>query len=82
MRRKPTGFARQKIIVKHKEWLDFDEWLAQQWAADRRYSEATVHNINYSLDRQKQAERHKAFEENAKKHNIPIPKKKKEPWED
>lgn len=39
-------------------------------------------NIGYALDQQKQQERHKAFVENAKKHNIPIPKKKKEPWED
>jgi len=39
-------------------------------------------NIGYALDQQKQQERHKAFVENAKKkHNIPIPKKKKEPWE-
>ena len=35
-------------------------------------------NIGYALDQQKQQERHKAFVENAQKHNIPIPKKKKE----
>lgn len=79
MGRKPTGFARQKIVVKHKEWLDFYEWLAQQREADRRYSEATIHNINYAIDQQKLAERHKAFEENARRHGIPIPKKKEEP---
>ena len=49
--------------------------------ANYRYADAVRSNIGYALDQQKQQERHKAFVENAKKHNIPIPKKKKEPWE-
>ena len=81
MGKSPTGFARQKIVVRYSEWLDFDEWLAQKREADRRYSEATAQNIRYAHDQQKQAARHKAFVENAKKHGIPIPKKKAL-WED
>lgn len=81
MGRKPTGFARQKIVVRHKEWLEFDEWIAQRREANKRYSELTTQNINYAIDQERKAVRHKAFVENAKKHGIPIPKKK-EPWEE
>ena len=82
MGKKPTGYARQKIIVQHKTWVPFDEWIYQRNEANYRYADAVRSNIGYALDQQKQQERHKAFVENAKKHNIPIPKKKKEPWED
>lgn len=27
MGKKPTGYARQKIIVQHKTWVPFDEWI-------------------------------------------------------
>ena len=82
MGKKPTGYARQKIIVQHKTWVPFDEWIYQRNEANYRYADAVRSNIGYALVQQKQQERHKAFVENAKKHNIPIPKKKKEPWED
>ena len=82
MGKKPTGYARQKIIVQHKTWVPFDEWIYQRNEANYRYADAVRSNIGYALDQQKQQDRHKAFVENAKKkHNIPIPKKKKEPWE-
>ncbi len=77
MGRKPTGFARQKIISRHNEWLDFDEWIMKKYMADKRYSDAKIHNINYALEQEAQKERHKAFMENAKKHGIDISKKKK-----
>lgn len=67
MGKKPTGYARQKIIVQHKTWVPFDEWIYQRNEANYRYVDAVRSNIGYALDQQKQQERHKAFVENAKK---------------
>ena len=67
MGKKPTGYARQKIIVQHKTWVPFDEWIYQRNEANYRYADAVRSNIGYALDQQKQQERHKAFVENAKK---------------
>lgn len=66
MGKKPTGYARQKIIVQHKTWVPFDEWIYQRNEANYRYADAVRSNIGYALDQQKQQERHKAFVENAK----------------
>lgn len=82
MGKKPTGFARQKIKVLHEPWLPFDEWISKINYNDRLYWEGRTADIHRYYEQQVQAERHKAFEENAKKHNIPIPTRKKKPWED
>ena len=61
------------------------------WWEYREYKEAKFNELQeekasahrQKLERDQKVERHKAFEENAKKHNIPIPrKKKKKSWED
>ena len=82
MGKKPTGFARQKIKILNEPWVPFDEWISKKNYNDRLHEEGREADIHRYHEQQAQAERHRAFEENAKKHNIPIPKKKKEPWED
>ena len=50
MGKKPTGYARQKIIVQHKTWVPFYEWIHQRNEANYRYADAVRSNIGYALD--------------------------------
>ena len=64
-------------------WLDALVGISRVQAAkfnELQEEKASAHR--QKVERDQKAARHKAFEENAKKHNIPIPKKKKVPWED
>ena len=84
-----TGTNTPQIKQLYPEWL-YPDWMP--WWEYREYKTAKFNELQeeeekasahrQKLERDQQAERHRAFEENARKHNIPIPKKKKEPWED
>ncbi|MDY4233072.1 MAG: hypothetical protein SOX66_04665 [Gemmiger qucibialis] len=82
-----TGTNTPQIKQLYPEWL-YPDWMP--WWEYREYKAAKFNELQeekasahrQKLERDQQAERHRAFEENARKHNIPIPKKKKELWED
>lgn len=64
-----------------KHVLVYPNWMSAQRYHEYQESRASATRAAHDKLNQ-EADRHNAFEENARKHNIPIPKKKKEPWED
>lgn len=71
----PESRAASKHVLVYPNWMS-----AQRY---HEYQESRASAARAAHDKLNQeADRHNAFEENARKHNTPIPKKKKEPWED
>ncbi len=77
-----TGTNTPQIKQLYPEWL-YPDWMP--WWEYRAHKDAKFYALQeekacahrQQLEREQRAARHKAFEENAKKHGIPLSKKKK-----